>query len=250
MSESVERNSDSCPFVSARTLPPYYDVAVASRSDQRRHPRYEVDDVRGRLRATLEGEVFNLSVRGMALRTESWLSPGRTYTLKLVSGDREISLTGTVARCRLASPGLGSESAAVYEAGFEFEDVVSEQAEEVLQLIVARGISHVEREAFGHFTLRDDQGLVLETTPEFVVRKLSRSGLLIESEYVPAPEEHLEAEIRLEDRVLHAELRVAYVHQIEPVEGRPCAEIGVEVVDMPAEDRAALEDLIEGLLGG
>ena len=236
--------------MSSGDLPPYYDVAVSSESDKRRHPRYEVDDVRGRLRATLEGEVFNLSVRGLALRTASWLSPGRTYTLKLVSGDREISLTGTVARCRLAGPGLGAEGAPVYEAGIEFEDVVSQQAEEVLQLIVDRGISHVEREAFGHFTLRDDQGLVLETTPEFLVRKLSRSGLLIESEYVPAAEEHLEAEIRLQDRALHAELRVAYVHQIQSVEGRPRAEIGVEIVDMPADDRAAYEGVIEGLLGG
>ena len=222
---------------------------MPSESDQRRHPRYEVDDVRGRLRATLEGEVFNLSVRGMALRTESWLSPGRTYTLKLVSGDREISLTGTVARCRLAGPGLGAEAAPVYEAGIEFEDVMTDQAEEVLQLIVDRGISHVEREAFGHFTLRDNEGLVLETTPEFLVRKLSRTGMLIESEYVPSPEEHLEAEIRLDDRALKTELRVAYVHQIEPSEGRPRAEIGVEIVEMSADDQALYASMIEGLLG-
>lgn len=208
-----------------------------------------MDDVRGRLRATLEGEVFNLSVRGMALRTESWLSPGRTYTLKLVSGDREISLTGTVARCRLAGPGLGGEAAPTYEAGIEFEDVMSEQAEEVLGLIVDHGITHVEREAFGRFTLRDSDGIVLETTPEFLVRKLSRSGMLIESEYVPSPEESLEAELRLQDRVLRAELRVAYVHQIESDEGRPRAEIGVEITKMPPEDQAVYAAAIEGLLG-
>ncbi len=221
---------------------------MPSDSDKRRHPRYEVDDVRGRLRATLEGEVFNLSVRGMALRTESWLSPGRSYTLKLVAGDREISLTGTVARCRLAGPGLGGEAAPVYEAGIEFEDVMSEQAEEVLRLIVDRGITHVEREAFGHFTLRDEQGLVLETTPEFLVRKLSRSGMLIESEYVPGTDEPLEAELRIGNRVLHAELRTAYVHQIEPAEGRPRAEIGVEIVGMPADDQELFDAAIGELL--
>jgi len=221
-------------------------VTVSSESDKRRHPRYEVDDIQGRLRATLEGEVVNLSVQGMALRTRNWLSPGRTYTLKLVSGEREVALQGTVARCRLAVP--GSDEGTVYEAGIEFEDVVTNQAEEVLQLIVERGISHVEREAFGHFTLRDAEGLVLETTPEFVVRKLSRSGMLIESEYVPTVEERLEALIRLQDKMLHAELRVAYVHHIERGGDGPRAEIGVEIIDMPAEDRDAYVTTIDALL--
>jgi len=221
---------------------------VPSESDKRRYPRYEVDDVRGRLRATLEGEVVNLSVQGMALRTRNWLSPGRTYTLKLVSGEREVGLKGTVARCRLAAP--GGEEGPVYEAGIEFEEVVTGQAEEVLQLIVERGISLVEREAFGYLTLRDEDGLVLETTPEFLVRKLSRSGMLIESEYVPSVEEQLEAAIRLQDKVLQAELRVAYVHHIDSGGDGPRAEIGVEIVDMSEADQAAYFEMIEALLGG
>ncbi len=216
--------------------------------DKRRHPRYEVEDVRGRLRATLEGEVINLSVRGMALRTRSWLSPGRTYTLKLEAGDRTISLEGTVARCRLAAPGAGTEGGTVYEAGIEFEGVVSGAAEEVLQVIEERSTTRLERRAFGRFKLRDEDGLRLETTPEFEVRKVSRSGMLIESDYVPAPEERTDAEIRLEDRTLRAELRVAYVHRIDRTGDGPRAEIGVEILDMPEEDRAAYTAMIDRMV--
>lgn len=216
--------------------------------EKRRHPRYEVEEVRGRLRATLEGEVINLSVRGMALRTRSWLSPGRTYTLKLEAKNRTISLEGTVARCRLAAPGTGEEGGTLYEAGIEFEGVMSEAAEQVLRLIEERSTTRLERRAFGRFNLRDEDGLRLETTPEFEVRKVSRSGLLIESDYVPAPEERIDADIRMEDRTLHAELRVAYVHRIGRSGDDPRAEIGVEILDMPEEDRAAYVAMIDRMV--
>lgn len=221
---------------------------MTEQPDKRRHPRYEVEDVRGRLRATLEGEVINLSVRGMALRTRSWLSPGRTYTLKLEAGDRTISLEGTVARCRLAPPRSGSEGETVYEAGIEFEGVVSDAAEEVLRVIEERSTTRLERRAFGRFKLRDEDGLRLETTPEFEVRKVSRSGLLIVSDYVPAPEERIDAEIRLEDRALRAQLRVAYVHRIGRTGDGPRAEIGVEILDMPEEDRSAYVAMIDRMV--
>ncbi len=169
--------------------------------------------------------------------------------MRLISDEREVALLGTVARCRLT--GMVGADGPVYEAGIRFEDVMIDQAEQLQRMIVERGISHVERDAFGRFTLRDDDGVILEDTPEFVVRKLSRSGMLIQSEYIPVPEQRLSAEIRMHDQTLEAELRVVYVHRIEPAEpsgadgGAPRADIGVEILEISDEDRAAYYRMID-----
>jgi hypothetical protein len=219
-------------------------------SEKRRHPRYEVEDVRGRLRTSVEGRVTNLSVQGMALRTRSWLSVGRSYTVKLEADGQEVSLTGTVARCRLAQPGRsqGEADGTMYEAGIEFDDVVTEQAERLFEVIADRGVTRLERRAHGRFTVVGAEPVSMEARPEFLVRKVSRSGMLIESEHVPALEDRLDAEIHAEDRVLKARLRVAYTHHIRNAEGRPAAEIGVELEEMPRADRQAYERMIDRVL--
>ncbi len=223
---------------------------MSDESERRRAPRYDVEDVRGRLRTTLDGRVLNLSLEGMGLATRNWLSPGRSYTVRLEADGEIVNLTGTVAWCRLARPGReasGTEGF-LYEAGIEFGDGVSERAEELFDVLSKQGITRLERRAHGRFTLYGEDPVSVEATPEFLVQKISRSGMLIESEYVPTIEDRLEAEIFLEDQVLRASLRVAHLRHVRTVDGDPAAEIGAEIVDMSEGDRDIYNGMIDRLL--
>jgi hypothetical protein len=223
---------------------------MTEKPEKRRYPRYEVEDVRGRLRTSVEGRVTNLSMQGMALETHQWLSVGRSYTVKLEADGQEVNLNGIVAWCRLAHLGRSetADGGAAYEAGIEFDDVVTEKAEQLFDVIADRGVTRLERRAHGRFTVVGAEPVSMEARPEFLVRKVSRSGMLIESEHVPDVEDRLDADINLEDRVLEARFRVAYVHHIRNEEGRPAAEIGVELEEMPGKDRKAYERMIDRAL--
>lgn len=206
--------------------------------------------MRGRLRTTLDGRVINLSLEGMALATRSWLSPGRSYTVKLEANGETVNLMGTVAWCRLARPGqeASGTDGFLYEAGIEFGEGVSERAEELFDVLSKQGITQLEGLAHGRFTAIGDDPVSVEATPEFLVHKISRSGMLIESEYVPVIEDRLEAEIYLENQVLRASLRVAHLRHVRTDEGAPAAEIGAEILDMSGADRVIYNEIIERML--
>jgi len=223
---------------------------MVDESERRRAPRFDVEDVRGRLRTTLDGRVLNLSLEGMALATRNWLSPGRSYTVKLEANGEIVNLNGTVAWCRLARPGqeASSPEGFLYEAGIEFGEGVSELEEELFDVLSRQGITQLERRAHGRFTAVGEDPVSVEATPEFLVHKISRSGLLIESEYVPRIEDRLEAEIYLEDQVLRASLRVAHLRHVRTIDGDPAAEIGAEIVDMSGGDRAIYNEIIDRML--
>jgi hypothetical protein len=72
--------------------------------------------------------------------------------------------------------------------------------------------------------------------------------MLIESEHVPTLEDRLDAEVLLEEQVLRARCRVAYVHHVRNAEGRPAAEIGVELAEMPRKDRKIYHKMIDRIL--
>ncbi len=64
-------------------------------SGQRRHKRYEVQDVHGSLLFRTQVHVRNLSVSGLALETPERLQLGRTYAIRLAGNDDAVDVSGT-----------------------------------------------------------------------------------------------------------------------------------------------------------
>ena len=138
---------------------------------QRRHPRYEVAGLDGRLVVPIQIEVINLSLGGIALETNSYLQFGRAYTLKLKGTEQEVSLTGTVAWCSLRQTKKTptGEILPVYRAGLKFEALGTERSQELWRLIRDHALVEIEDSLMGRFSVDMPAGTRLGSSYEFTV---------------------------------------------------------------------------------
>lgn len=214
--------------------------------EKRRHRRYNVEGVRGSLRLSMDATILNLSVDGMALETNSWLSVGRKYSFKLRRDRRDgILLTGEVVWCNLVRTARDErgETLPVYRAGIRFDDVLSETAREVRSFIEQNAVVRLDStRLFGRFRI-PEKGADVALEQDFEVRKISFSGMLIEADLIPDLESRFRVEIPSEPQPVSVAVRVAHVAELES-SGGTRAEIGVEFLDLTDDARHALEMLL------
>jgi len=214
--------------------------------EKRRHRRYDVEGVQGRLRLSMDATILNLSVDGMALETHSWLSVGRKYSFKLRRDEHgDIPLTGEVVWCNLVRTARDErgETLPVYRAGVKFDDVLSETAQEVRSFIEKKAVVRLDTtRLFGRFRV-PDQGADVALDQSFEVRRMSFSGMLIEADFVPDLEARFRIELRAGEDPVRVGVRVAHVKELEDPDGTRAA-IGVEFLDLTPEAREALATLI------
>lgn len=218
-------------------------------SQRRRHHRYDVHDVHGCLVYAMDAEVRNMSLTGLAIETQHALRVGTDYTLRLANEGREIRLRTRVQWCRLVrtTNAAHGDVVAVFHAGLDFREALGEVAQELLGFIEDHVEIELERRVLGRFRLRGAGGIELATEREFAVRRISLSGMLIQTDLTPPLDSNLDLEIRLPRELLSCRGRVAYARPVdrEPLAG---AELGIEFQDLPDHGRRALEKLIEDIL--
>jgi hypothetical protein len=155
---------------------------MTSPDNRRRHPRFDVDNVYGRLRSDPNAVVLNLSADGLAIETGSWLEVGRSYGVKIRSGDDAIEIDGRVVWCRLVAFRDGSPR---YQAGLHFGNALSQTGHRVVHFAEGAGASAPSRRLFGRWELGDKSRAELRGDTRFQVRRLSRSGMLLHAETPP-----------------------------------------------------------------
>ncbi|MFP3939766.1 MAG: PilZ domain-containing protein [Thermoanaerobaculia bacterium] len=227
-----------------------------SRRERRLRRRHALDDVRGNLLFSYECSVLDLSPRGMAVRTSTALAPGRSYAVKLEHEGRALSLSGTVAWCRLQGTRQNEkgERVPVYAAGIELGGDPSEKARELLPLLEKRGLIQLERCLAGRLAPLGRSGASGGPSdggePATVtVRRLSRTGMVVEAPFFPERGELLELGVDLEERPLVMTVRTTAARPLDERDGRPWAEITVDYAEMSPDDREALDHLIRQELG-
>lgn len=215
--------------------------------ERRRNERYAVQDVRGMLLLSTEARILNMSLTGMAVETDSRLRLGRVYSLKLQHDDElAIPLNATVVWCQLrqAKTPNTPEGRIAYVSGLQFEGILSEKAHDVLAFLQSAAVVSVQTRVCGRFRARFAETVNLNTEYEFEVRKISRSGMLIVTDLVAEQGSAFDMEVQLDQGLLGARGRVAYVR---PTSGRQpggAVELGVEFTEMSEADRALLTGFI------
>lgn len=216
------------------------------RRERRLRRRHGLEDVRGSLLFSYQCQVLNLSASGLAVESATPLAPGRTYTLKIEHDGRQIPLAGTVAWCRLQGTRKDQEgdSVPIYAAGIELGDDAQARGLEVLPLLEERGVIQLERRLSGHLVPRGagGEGAAPATV---VVRRLSRSGLVVDAPFSPEPGDVLDLWIGLEEGGLALTGRVRKVRRASPRDGQPWSELTVEYADVSPEDRKRLSRLLQ-----
>ncbi len=217
-----------------------------SGTDMRRHTRYEVEGIEGSFVFSLDVRVVNLSVSGMAVETSGRLNLGRSYSFKLRDGDAEVAIPGRVVWCVLGHTrrAAGGEVAPVYRAGVEFDNVLTDKAQVLVRLIEENAAVRLEKRVFGRFKLEAGEGVSVASQVDFTVRKLSLSGMLVETDFPVTKDSRFPLELRLEDEVVSAIGRVAYVEPQGQQKGREVAHLGFEFIELSKPARVALERFI------
>lgn len=217
-----------------------------SNSGQRRHKRYEVQNVHGSLLFRTQVQVRNLSVSGLAIETPERLQLGRTYAIRLAGEDDAVDVSGTIRWCHLASAKpKGSDSPwAVYEAGLAFEGVFTEKAKGLLGFLEHHVVIAPHQRLTGRFRAEALRAADLQARYEFDVLRLSLSGMLVRTALEPALESRFDVELSLGDGVVPLTGRVAFVQREEATKGEVATQLGLEFVAGSDESRAAVARFI------
>ncbi len=220
--------------------------SMAKEDQRRQHDRFTTDDVSGSFSYSVKASVINLSLGGLAVRTDTQLSIGRKYRFQLGATSDAVQMTGSVRWCRMSGT-VKQESGdivPVYDAGISFDDVLTDKAEELLHFMEKNITLDLKRRIAGRFKLDSSDPVVLQSDSEFLVKQISISGMMIEAEVALRPETELELEMRLGRRKFTSPARIIYLAEIALQDETLRYRMGVEFLGTPEEKRQVLEDFI------
>ena len=228
---------------------------MSSAHDERRsHTRHEVGGVRGTFMFTTDARVLNMSLDGMSIETSNPLKIGRAYTLKVEDDGLHLPLRGKVVWCSLVKTSrddLG-EIKPIYRAGVHFEDILSSKARKLKEFILNKSVVGLESRLFGRFRVDPQQAAGLSYEADFLVRQLSLSGMLVETDVAPPVDTRCQMEIRLGEVQFISTVRIVRAehlrHGIEEENGEPAKTVihlGIEFIDMDEDTRQSLAAFIQ-----
>jgi hypothetical protein len=219
------------------------------KNEGRKHKRYIVDGIQGNVFYPANLEVLNLSIDGAAIETTKWLDLNREYTLKIKYKDVVLNLRGRVVWAILTSQKKrGSDKVIpVYRAGVRFTDTLSEKTTMLINFIEENKIRTLEKRLVGvRFKIANTQNVQIDYPYEYEVKKMSLSGMLVETEYVLDINSNYDMELFLNENVLNILGRVAYCEKIDSNDVIKY-NIGMEFAEMSDNDREILKEFLTTL---
>lgn len=219
--------------------------------NERRHfKRYKVDDIEGRLRSARDLVVRDISLTGLAVETDLPLRIGETYTLAMGGRADAIEVAAEVKWCNLVEiRPVGGKTSNVYHAGLDFSEALDDQAHELLSFIQGHIVVDLDQHLSGHLR-RHDAAIEVGGPQGFLVRSVSFSGMLIETEVprLPPKDSILEIELTDERLPLECAARVADVETWEKKHGECQQGLRLEFQDLSIDDSLALDYFIRNVL--
>ncbi|MDP2754087.1 MAG: PilZ domain-containing protein [Nitrospirota bacterium] len=219
------------------------------KNEERGHKRYIVDGIQGNVLYPADLEVLNLSIDGAAIETTKWLDLNREYTLKIKYKDVVLTLRGRVVWAILTSKKKrGSDKVIpVYRAGVRFTDTLSEKTTMLINFIEENKIRTLEKRLVGvRFKIANTQNVQIDYPYKYEVKKMSLSGMLVETEYVLDINSNYDIELFLNENVLNILGRVAYCEKIDSNDVTKY-NIGMGFVEMSDNDREILKEFLNTL---
>ena len=219
------------------------------RKVRRRHKRWEVSEINGFVHHTIEADILNIGVTGLACETQVPLAIGGKHNIRLKHRNGEVTLVGKVAWSRLKKSIRETKGAGalVYHTGMEFENTLSTEGREVRFFFDSMAKIDVNRRVFGRFQyaeeISSDNSIVnLRQLVPFKVLKISFSGMLIQTESLPE-EELLSLEVQVGTDKMKVLGRVINSEKKEDVEGS--LQVGIEFKDLSEESKVVLARMIQ-----
>jgi len=222
-------------------------------SEQRHHKRFVVEgmEINGKMLFATEVFVLNVSVTGMSFKADRRLDIGKEYTIRLQDHDKTIAIKGVVVWASLVGNKAGhdGDSIPVYAAGMKFTNVLSDRISEIINFIESHE-RQGDDQSPGHrlsglrFTIAEPGRAVLQFPSQYLVKKISAGGMLIESDQALVVEERFPMELSIpEEEVISFTGRVASCFAVH-VKGIDHFDIGIEFIEMAVHHRKKLHEFI------
>lgn len=218
-------------------------------TNRRRHPRFVVENLFGKMVFASQVEILNMSLSGVAVRVDRRLNIGTEYALKLERQDQASQVRGLVVWSMLSdirkSP--GGEDVSYYTAGIKFTDALSPSLAAILDFIQENKVVPEQRVTGMRFHIQAPGKAILDYPEGYRVKNISRSGMLIETDRDVQIEGLVPMEVDLpEGPSLCFEGRV--VSSEESLDGEVRRfELGIEFLNMSPEDLVQLGRYLDSL---
>jgi hypothetical protein len=218
-------------------------------SDKRNNKRYAVEGIGGNVLYTSDLEVLNISIDGAAIETSKRLEINREYTFKIKHRGSFLNLRGLIVWATLVSK-MNKASGTVtpvYRAGIRFTDTLSEKAHTLIQFIEDNKVKSREKRLGGvRFQITTDEKVKIDLPHEYKVKKISLSGMLVETAYALEVDSRHNIELFLNENTLQIIIRVANCKAIT-TDGITKYDIGIEFVELSGQDENKLQSFLNTL---
>lgn len=212
-------------------------------AERRRYKRYDVKDLSGQILYSVEARILNMSINGMAVETNHLVNVDRKYLIKLSNGVDTVELKGVVAWSNLVRTERlhTGDVVPVFKAGIKFEGLLSDKAKKLLEFIDKNRILKLEHRLHGRFRI-DSKTAKIAYPHDYLIKKISLSGMLIESDTMLDPGVELEfilninrkSQIKTKGRVVN----------IKKEDDRNTYSIGIEFIELSDKDKNILSDYL------
>lgn len=226
-------------------------------NDKRRHKRFRVDllEIGGKMSLAEKVELIDISLGGVALKSDRRLNFGKEIVLKLADKVNSIDVKGIVVRSELSGMEERTNGARVmvYRVGIMFKDDQSDKIARFLNSVEQNhkkeATTAVDRRRSVRFYITTPHEKILSFPAQFSVKVISLGGMLIESELAMTIESTIPMSLSFgTDKSLNFNGRiVSCVVSDDEKQQIPIYEIGVEFKDLMDKDNALIKTLIEYL---
>ena len=223
--------------------------------DKRRHKRFRSDlmELYGKMILAQKVEIIDISLSGVALKTDRKLTIGREYPIRLVWKGKTLDVWGVVVRSELIGieEGESGKNVSTYAAGMMFKDASSNTVADFINSIEwdkKEAVSvMVDKRLNVRFDITTPCEKTLSFPTQFKVKEISLSGILIETEQPLGMESMIPMWLSLKtDKQISFIGRVASC-QMREVKGQAHFEIGMEFKDLTNKDITLLNSFIDYL---
>jgi Tfp pilus assembly protein PilZ len=223
--------------------------------DKRRHKRFKLEfmEINGKMILAQKMELIDISLGGVALKTDRRLNVGKDYLIKLDYKGKNIEVKGVIVRCALSNiEERNGEGVLIYAAGMMFKDPSSDMIADFINSIESdkkeTGPVTADRRNNVRFYITTPCEKTLCFPSQFKVTVISQSGMLIQTEQAMEIESRIPMGLTVQesDTPINFIGRVASCLQKKD-NGQTHYEIGVEFTDLTDRDKTLLKTFIDYL---
>lgn len=235
-------------------------MGIAMGKESRRYERFAIDvmNISGRMMFASTVTIIDISLGGISLHIDRALKLDNEYMLRIDANDRSISVKGVVVWSTLMGSRKTEEGDIVplYSVGMRFDDLASEKINNLVEFIEAhkKEQDSVQLHSLSgmrlnmRFHLAADGEFMLTCPEDFLVKKISLGGMLIETEAALEIDQQLPMVLSLPgDREISFTGRIASCIPIETEDQKEFA-IGIEFLDLRENDIENLNEFIKMLI--